>query len=58
MTVQIDPYVDLGALQYVVVLLWVPGQGGVVSSTTTTTSPSASMTSTTSVSTTSTVAGG
>jgi rod shape-determining protein MreC len=51
LTVSIKPDVDLGALQYVVVLLWVPGQGGVVRSTTTTTTlPSASVTSTTSVS--------
>jgi rod shape-determining protein MreC len=56
MTVQIDPYVDLGALQYVVVLLWVPGQGGVVRSTTTSSS-STSSTTTTSLSP-SSVAGG
>jgi rod shape-determining protein MreC len=51
--VHIDPYVDLGALDYVVVLNWAQGEPGVVSTTTsttstsTTTTPSSSSTTTT-----------
>jgi rod shape-determining protein MreC len=37
LTVHIDPYVDFGALEFVDVLQWVPGEGPVVPPTTTTT---------------------
>lgn len=43
----IRPYVDLGALEYVSVLLWVQGQGAVVRTTTTTTVPASTTTTTT-----------
>ncbi len=38
---QVEPYVDFGQLEFVTVLIWVPGQPGVVAttSTTSTTSP-------------------
>ena len=51
--VLVSPYVDLGALDYVVVLIWEKGQPPVVPTTTTTTTtlPSASSTTSTSVST-------
>jgi rod shape-determining protein MreC len=35
-TVRVKPYVDFAALEYVKVLVWVPGEGPVVSTTTTT----------------------
>jgi rod shape-determining protein MreC len=42
--VLIRPYVDLGSLDYVDVLLWVQGQGAVVRTTTTSTSTTSSTT--------------
>jgi rod shape-determining protein MreC len=47
MHARIKPYVDLGGLQYVVVLLWVRGQGPVVAPTTTIATPTSSTTSST-----------
>jgi cell shape-determining protein MreC len=38
---RVEPFVDFDALEYVVVLEWVPGQGPVLATTTTTTAPPA-----------------